>query len=129
LKKIFLSLLFAVVLFSHGFGKTVDANRAKTVASNYMASMPIQFPQGNPGGLTLCYSAVGNNSSALKESSAPLFYVFNVTGSHGFIIISADDIIPRYWLIPQKPVSLRITFHRMLQPGSKGMKIRSVMPS
>jgi len=94
LKKIFLSLLFAVVLFSHGFGKTVDANRAKTVASNYMASMPIQFPQGNPGGLTLCYSAVGNNSSALKESSAPLFYVFNVTGSHGFIIISADDIIP-----------------------------------
>jgi len=94
MKKIFLSLLFAAVLFINGFGKTVDVNSAKTVASNYLASMPIQFPQGIPGGLSLCYSAVGNNTSGLKESSAPLFYVFNVTGSHGFIIISADDIIP-----------------------------------
>ncbi len=94
MKKIFLSLLFAAVLFINGFSKPVDVNQAKTVASNFLASMPIRFPQGIPGGLTLCYSAADNKASGLKESSTPLFYVFNVTGSYGFIIISADDIIP-----------------------------------
>ena len=89
-----LSLLFTVVLFSNGFSKHVDANRAKMVATNYLSSMPIQFPQGIPGGLALSYSATGSNMSGLKNSSIPLFYVFNLTGSHGFIIISADDIIP-----------------------------------
>ena len=57
MKKIFLSLLFTLILFSNGFGKTVEANRAKTVVSNYLASMPTRFPQGVPGGLTLCYTA------------------------------------------------------------------------
>ena len=94
MKKIILSLLFAVILISNGFGKTVDVDRAKKVASNYLASMPAQYPQWISGGLTLCYSAVENSTSGLKKSSTPLFYVFKLTNSHGFIIISADDIIP-----------------------------------
>ena len=93
MKKMVMLLLFAVILFSNGFGKTVDLNRAKTVAANYLASMPVQFPQGIKGGLTLSYSAAENNTSGLKASSTSLFYVFNVTNARGFIIISADDII------------------------------------
>lgn len=93
MKKILMSLLFAVILFSITSGKTVDAERAKTAATNYLASMPTRFPQGIPGGLTLCYSAAENNMSGQKNSSMPLFYVFNVNGARGFIIISADDIV------------------------------------
>jgi len=93
MKKMIVSLLFAMVLFSSGVGKTVDVNRAKTVASNYLASLPIQYPQGIPGSLTLTYSAEGNNTPGLKETSTPLYYVFSLNGTKGFIIISADDII------------------------------------
>ena len=93
MKKIILSLLFAVVLISSGFGKTVEVNRAKNVASNYLASMPTRFPQGIPGGLSLCYTAAENNTSAMKASSAPLYYVFNINSAYGFIIISADDVV------------------------------------
>ena len=94
MKKIILSLILAVILISNGFGKTVDVNRAKKVASNYLSSMPGQYPQWVSGSLTLSHSAVENTTSGLTKSSIPLFYVFNITGSHGFIIISADDIIP-----------------------------------
>jgi len=93
MKKILMSLLFAVILFSNGFGKTVNADRAKTAATNYLASMPTRFPQGISGGLTLCYSAAENNMSGHKSSSTPLYYVFNVNGVQGFVIISADDIV------------------------------------
>jgi hypothetical protein len=94
MKKLILLILSAVFLVSAGSGKTVDAERAKIVAANYLASMPARFPQGIPDGLTLCYTSAENNTSDMKASAAPLFYVFNVNGLHGFIIISADDIIP-----------------------------------
>ena len=93
MKKLILSLFMAFILLSHAFGKTVDENLAKNVAIKYLAAHSVQSLQGNTAALSLGYSCLPSGNSMLKGASVPLYYVFNIDLTGGFIIISGDDIV------------------------------------
>ncbi len=93
MKKLILSLFMALTFLSHAFGKLVDENHAKNVAVNYLTSHSFQALQGSPAVLSLGYSCLSPGNSMLKGASVPLYYVFNIDPSGGFIIISGDDIV------------------------------------
>ncbi|MCX6285486.1 MAG: C10 family peptidase [Bacteroidetes bacterium] len=93
MKKLILSLFLAFALLSHAFGKTVDENLARNVAAKYLVTHSIQSLPGSPAILSLSYSSLSTGNSMLKGSTMPLYYVFNINLSQGFIIISGDDIV------------------------------------
>lgn len=93
MKKQFLSLFMAFAMLGHVFGKTVDEKTARTVAVNYLVAQSGQALQGKPLSLSLGYSCLSLGNTMLKGASIPLYYVFNLNLSGGFIIISGDDIV------------------------------------
>lgn len=88
--------LLTILLFLglSGFSDPIDSNTAKIVAKNFLLHQ-------NPGKqslqtqqlyLTSVYST--KEKDLIKQDGAtiePLFYVYNVKGSEGFVIVSADD--------------------------------------
>ena len=93
MKKLILSVFMVFAMLSHAFGKTVDENLAKNAAVRYLAAYSIQNLQGGPAHLSLGYSCLSTGNTMLKGAAVPLYYVFNIDLSKGFIIISADDIV------------------------------------
>jgi len=93
MKKLILSVFMVFALLSHAFGKVVDENLARNVAAKYLVAHFTQTLPGNPFNLSLSYSCLSTSNSNLKGSTVPLYYVFNIDLSRGFIIISGDDIV------------------------------------
>lgn len=79
-KQIFICLmLFSVVSL---YGKNVDVNTAKQIATNFLKSKMIS------GNIELVHV----QNAAINGNTTPCYYVFNVENS-GFIMVSADDCV------------------------------------
>jgi hypothetical protein len=81
---VFILLLSAV---TGSFGKTVDESQARVVALGFLQAKGIAVY--NTAGLTTAYTATGN----IEGKAVNSYYVFNVTGGHAFVMVSADDRI------------------------------------
>jgi len=92
------NLLFCVLLLCTQiiFAKTIDENTAKIVGKNFLTQMTNSSAFTNVSGLQLAYKASSNSTDPLATSQAiPYFYVFILTNTKGFVIVSADDkVIP-----------------------------------
>ena len=93
MKKLVLTLLSGFLLFGYSQGKTVNEQHARIVATNYLASYSAFSLQGKTTLLELCYAPVEAAGTKSKAEQAPLYYIYNINGSGGFIIISGDDAV------------------------------------
>lgn len=89
--KIASALLISACSSSVAFAKVVDENTAKAVGSNFLIST---YPNGavkSSADLSTTYTATCQaNGSVITD-----YYVFNINGGTGFVMVSADDnIIP-----------------------------------
>ncbi len=72
------------------YGKAVDVNTAKAIGSHYLISNGVQGVSG-PADLTVSYVA----SAKIASGTVNDYYVFNIIGGTGFVMVSADDnVIP-----------------------------------
>ncbi len=72
------------------YGKAVDENTAKTIGSNYLISNGVKGISG-PSDLTISYVRSAKIASGIVND----YYVFNIVGGTGFVMVSADDnVIP-----------------------------------
>ncbi len=85
-----LAIIVMVGLGFASYGKTVDMNAAMTVGSNFLISAGVAGVQG-PTSLSLAYTA----TAMVKGNEVADFYVFNINGGKGFVMVSGDDgVIP-----------------------------------
>lgn len=66
----------------------VDSNRAKQVAASFI-STPSSLRSNNE--LSLIYTATNDLVPGLRSENYPLYYIYNVAGQRGFVIVAADD--------------------------------------
>ncbi len=90
MKKLYL-LLFYALTFSFLSAKDVNVNYATQVAKNF-------YLQNNPDASTafslqLVYTCQMNGNVGSDIDGKPVYYVFNVSGNHGFVIVSGDDLV------------------------------------
>jgi len=72
------------------YGKAIDENTAKTVGSNYLISNGIQGVN-SPSDLSIANVA----TASVNGLSVVDYYVFNINGAKGFVVVSGDDhVIP-----------------------------------
>ncbi len=91
-----MKLLNTIVLLLLAFGlaqaKQVDANTAMNVGKSFLANQTNSNKFSHNLQLTLVYTGtsgtIGTNNAA---DAVPYFYVFNINGTQGFVIVSAED--------------------------------------
>lgn len=91
-------MLSGLFFLSAAYSRTVDPATAKSVATNFFASRVSQSSQARSIGLSaqeLQLELVHQefDDSVTPANTAPCFYIYNVTGNHGFIIVSGDDAV------------------------------------
>lgn len=106
MKRILLVIICSVFVFVSIYSEVVDTAIAKTVARNFYLARLSQANQNNLKNITsagldlkLVHLEISENNAGLLKStvneSLPLYYVFNISQSNGFVIISADDrVVP-----------------------------------
>ncbi len=94
--KKFFSILFTFAVFSLSYGKPVDENTAKTAGQNFLLYHKVSSQILNTHRLNLVYKATSNDKFDYSPINPVIyFYVFNISSSNGFIIVSGDDnVIP-----------------------------------
>ncbi|MEI7500851.1 MAG: thiol protease/hemagglutinin PrtT [Bacteroidota bacterium] len=112
MKKPVLTLLTVCLFFGYSQATTVKEKDARIVAANYLASTPAFSQHGKTALLKICYAPEGTATTKSNASPAPLYYVYNINGSEGFIIISGDDAV-----------------HPVLASSSEGAFIADNMPA
>ncbi|RPI46042.1 MAG: hypothetical protein EHM46_01055, partial [Bacteroidetes bacterium] len=95
--KIILAILLAFSFHNRLSGEQVPPEKAKTAAVNFLKLNPSSRLKGAAAVdlEPVSYSTTRTFASAGKKSAAgneELLYIFNLTGSEGFIIISGDDM-------------------------------------
>lgn len=70
--------------------KHVEPTKALRVATHFASSNSASGLRSTSD-LQLIYTAIPVSESGLRSSDTPLFYVYNVSGNNGFVIVSADD--------------------------------------
>ncbi|MEI6456670.1 MAG: thiol protease/hemagglutinin PrtT [bacterium] len=93
MKRTVLILVTVLLFFGYSQGKTVKEQSARVVAANYIASSSAFSLPGNTALLQLCYAPAEASATKSGAPPVPLYYVFNINGSGGFIIISGDDVV------------------------------------
>ena len=112
MKKQVFTLLTVFLFFGYSQGKTVKEKDARIVAANYIASTPAFSRPGKTALLKMCYNPEGKATTKSNASPAPLFYVYNVNGSEGYVIVSGDDVV-----------------HPVLASSSEGAFVADNMPA
>lgn len=94
MKKITFLFIFTFALISLVFGKQVDEQTAKVVARNFLthASNTGQLYQISNLSIVLPANPATLISQTGKPEN-PLFYVFNLNSTGGFVIIAGDDAV------------------------------------
>ncbi len=97
MRKSYFLLLFQLFITHSAYCNFVDTTTAKTVATNFFMTRVSQSNQTHAKSIAdkelqfeLVHQEV-DDSSAL--GSTPYYYVYNVRGNNGFVIVSADDNI------------------------------------
>ena len=91
MKKLLLIISLIVVSYSIN-AKPISDSLAKIVGLNFLNTKAVN-PLGTieRGGLKLSYTAKGNSvSNSLLAQTQNYFYVFNIYGNKGFVIVAAD---------------------------------------
>ena len=85
MKKIFL-LIISLTLFVHlSFAQIVALETARTVAKN------IYYERANIGG-SIAYNDISfSQDFVVSDKDQPVYFVFNVAGDRGFVIVSAEE--------------------------------------
>jgi len=88
--------LIAFLLFSgfSGYSDPVDSNTAKMVAKNFLAHQNAGKQSIQTQQMYLAYVSSTKEKEFFKQigdTSLPLFYIYSVKGSTGFVIVSADN--------------------------------------
>lgn len=118
MKKFFL-LLFAVFqAIQFSFAKPIDATTAQTVARHFFRSTD----KGNtiPGQLNfdLAFEAKGRLSADAAEETA-FYYIFNLIGTEGYVIVGADDVAEPIWAYSVEswfdPVNIPINMEKWIE--------------
>lgn len=91
MKRIIQCLLF-VLLTSGVEAKQVEQAKAHKVASNF-ASGCIANGLRSASDIQLVYTAIDTSGTYLRSAKNPLFYVYNVAGDGGFVMVAGDDKI------------------------------------
>jgi len=93
--KKFLTLLLATFTFiTTAYAVKVDENAAKIVGKQFMVNKAVAGPIKNVTDLSLSYTSYAAASPQAPNSErVAYYYVFNVNGTQGFVIVSADNIV------------------------------------
>ena len=96
MKKITSTFFLLLILSISAFSDPVDSNTARLVAKNFMVQQSPGNQTVQAAQLDLAYVCTTTDKAiATQSESLPLFYVYNVKGGQGFIIVSADnDALP-----------------------------------
>jgi len=96
MKKLCFLILLELVFINVVFSSIVDTTTAKTVATNFFLSRASQSSQLRVISLAtkqielkLVHQEFENGNNL--NNSEPYYYVYNVQGNNGFVIVSADD--------------------------------------
>lgn len=81
-------LAFSLFLQQNLSAKSIDEGTAKTVGANYLMSVGVQGVK-SPADLSTSYIATTPNGSKVINN----YYVFNIAGGNGFVMVSGDDLI------------------------------------
>jgi PKD repeat protein len=84
MKKIFLLIALVILTLQSGFSQIVDKTTALTVAKN------IYFERANIAGKVNYSDITFNQDFVISHNQQPVYYVFNVSGNRGFVIVSAE---------------------------------------
>jgi len=81
-------LAFILIIFTGiAYGKQIDEATAKTVGQHFLSSN--SHLQVNASDLVMAYKTNSNMSTSAQAVTC--FYVFNLSATRGFVIVSADD--------------------------------------
>ena len=96
--KPFFIILIELISIGTAFCSPVDTTNTRIVASNFYLSMAVHSNQqrirslaSKPIALKLVHQEYEDVNN--QNNSEPYYYVYNVQGDNGFIIVSADDDI------------------------------------
>lgn len=94
MKRTFYIVLLMVVTIIVARAERVDEKKAKQAGSQFLTHRSVTSDRVMPSDLTLVYTG-GLNSPDQSGSitQVPAFYVFNISGSQGFVIVSGDDVV------------------------------------
>ncbi len=92
IKKTIALIILSVFAFFHANAKEINKNTALKVAANFISG------QSDSGlrsitDLKLVYIGTSDSNIGLRSTERPLFFIYNVSGENGFVIVSADDNI------------------------------------
>lgn len=98
MKKFFFLALSGLFIFHAAFCSTVDTAIAKVVATNFLLSRASQSSLPNARsiaaeGVELTLVHQEYDESVSPANTQPYYYVYNVKGNKGFVIVSADDAV------------------------------------
>jgi hypothetical protein len=129
MKKQFLFLFLLAIASNFLFADPVDVNYATKIAKNfYLQSLKSEGLQDV--NLTLARAEIsvsGSVSDNTDSQEIPVYYIFNINQSEGFVIVSADnDVTPCLGTRLQKVIQA-ITFRRRFRNCLKNIKARSCM--
>ena len=98
MKKLIFLFLSGLFFFSAAYSRTVDPATAKSIATAFFASRVSQSSLARSIGLPaqeLQLELVHQefDDSITPANTSPCFYIYNVTGNHGFVIVSGDDAV------------------------------------
>lgn len=85
MKKTYLIISILVFSFVSGFGQIVTLEKAQQVAKN------VYFERANIGQKVDYKDISINKTYTVSDNNQPVYYVFNVSGNKGFVIISAEE--------------------------------------
>jgi hypothetical protein len=88
--KKFYSFLFIILSGSFLFAKDVDVTYAMQVATNFYLQ---NSHETNAVSLSLVYTCRTAEGVGTPIDGKPVYYVFDVAGNHGFVIVSGDDLV------------------------------------
>lgn len=98
MKKFFFLALSGLFILNAAFCNTVDTITAKAVATNFFLSRASQSSQPSARsiaaeGVELILAHQEYGESVSPANTQPYYYVYNVKGNKGFVIVSADDAV------------------------------------
>lgn len=88
--KKYYALFMAVFVSCYIFAKDVDLTQAMQVAKNFYLQ---NNPEAGSATLTLAYKCEAPLNVGTPLDGRPVYYVFNITGDKGFVIVSGDDLV------------------------------------
>ncbi len=98
MKKFFFLALSGLFILNTAFCSTVDTTTAKAVATQFFLSRASQSSQPSARsiaseGVELILAHQEYDDSVSPANTQPCYYIYNVKGDKGFVIVSADDAV------------------------------------